>query len=111
MDNRQARDLDNWITGHYGEDQFRDDCPDNPVNETTQEDETMTAISHVCQDCKPMHSGPAVWLCPKHAAAPQLLTALMAAEIHLEDIALGKATKCSDYDMAYIKAAIKAAGG
>jgi hypothetical protein len=49
MDNRQARDLDNWITGHYGEDQFRDDCPDNPVNETTQEDETMTAISHVCQ--------------------------------------------------------------
>lgn len=23
------RDLDNWITGHYGEDQFRDDEMDN----------------------------------------------------------------------------------
>ena len=46
------------------------------------------------------------------AAAPELLNALIAAEIHLEDIAAGKATKCSDYDMAYIKAAIaKATGG
>jgi hypothetical protein len=27
MDARQSRDLDNWITGHYGEDQFKD-CDD-----------------------------------------------------------------------------------
>jgi len=40
------------------------------------------------------------------AAAPDLLNALTVAVIHLEDIAAGKATKASDYDMAYINAAI-----
>lgn len=29
MDNRMRQDLDNWITGHYGEDQFKDDDMDN----------------------------------------------------------------------------------
>ena len=36
----------------------------------------MSARGHVCQDCKPMHSGPAVWLCPKHAATADLLAVL-----------------------------------
>ena len=36
----------------------------------------MSARGQVCQDCKPMHSGPAVWLCPKHAATADLLAVL-----------------------------------
>ena len=26
-----SRDLDNYITGHYGEDQFRDDVPEEDI--------------------------------------------------------------------------------
>lgn len=28
LTNRQRRDLDNYITGHYGEDQFKIECPE-----------------------------------------------------------------------------------
>ena len=30
MDSRQRQDLDNYITGHHGEDQFREDYGDEP---------------------------------------------------------------------------------
>ena len=45
MDRRTARDLDNWITGHYGEDQFRgaDWYLDSP-NEFEQPDELQNLL-------------------------------------------------------------------
>jgi len=43
MDSRQARDLDNYITGHYGEDQYRDDCP-------SREGGSMTAADTLARD-------------------------------------------------------------
>lgn len=45
MDRRQAQDLDNWITGHYGEDQFRDDCPDNETAKQWTEESLAQAIA------------------------------------------------------------------
>lgn len=38
MDSRQKRDLDNFITGHYGEDQFK------------KQDETLNDETH-CEIC------------------------------------------------------------
>lgn len=32
MDKRLSRDLDNYITGHYGEDQFKDDFGDKEAD-------------------------------------------------------------------------------
>jgi hypothetical protein len=44
LNSRQRADLDNYITGHYGEDQFRDDdepdypeCYDEPMIEDWHE--------------------------------------------------------------------------
>ncbi len=45
------------------------------------------------------------------SAAPDLYAALSAAVIHLEDIAAGRATKASDYDLAYMKKALDKAEG
>ena len=45
------------------------------------------------------------------SAAPDLYNALSAAVIHLEDIAAGRATKASDYDLEYMKKAIDKAEG
>lgn len=33
MDRRMAQELDNYITGHYGQDQFRDDIPEELYHE------------------------------------------------------------------------------
>jgi len=39
----QPQDLDNYITGHYGEDQYRDDCP-------AREEGSMSAADTLVRD-------------------------------------------------------------
>jgi hypothetical protein len=39
----QPQDLDNYITGHYGEDQYRDNCPD-------REEGTMSALETLVRE-------------------------------------------------------------
>jgi hypothetical protein len=34
-----SRELDNWITGHYGEDQFRDELDDDDTSDIPDADD------------------------------------------------------------------------
>lgn len=40
-----SRDLDNYITGHYGEDQFKDDEPEDEEVSPDQGDDIAAALA------------------------------------------------------------------
>ena len=75
MDRRQAQDLDNYITGHYGEDQYRDE-------DQVEEDEPMDAKEHALNWAEGYERVTGIrptWVDELRAekdAAPQLLEAL-----------------------------------
>jgi hypothetical protein len=73
MDARQRRDLDNYITGHYGEDQYRD-IPERLVG-TPRNTVAARTISHelvlAWEDIQSAHDGPE-W----HSAAVRMESAM-----------------------------------
>lgn len=60
------KDLDNWITGNYGQDQFPDKCPCDKCQEITDSDKLIetTSGNSICDTCADSYEQCAKCDCP-----------------------------------------------